>query len=317
MKTRILPAFLIMALMIIMSCQTEKKENTANTKTGGKKQIVATTGMIADMLKHVGGDYIEVESLMGPGVDPHLYKATQGDLRKLRAADAIFYNGLKLEGKMEEIFEKMAAKKMVEAISKNIPEESLIKIQMEHSDLTQVDPHIWFDIVTWASCLSTVEHALAELIPEGKKEFQKNRSAYANELMDLHKKVELGLARIPQESRKLVTSHDAFSYFARAYNIKVSALQGMSTVTEFGLRDIANLVNEIVDEQVPAIFVESSIDPKNMNAVIEGCRQKGFEVRLGGPLFSDAMGAEGTPEGEYVGMIEHNLRTIVKGLTGS
>ena len=286
--------------------------NSGEQSSSGKLRIVATTGMVADLARNIGGDSIEVEALMGPGVDPHLYKATQGDLTQLREADVILYNGLHLEGKMGEIFEKLGRVQTVVAVAESVPESELI------SDPTfqdAKDPHIWFNTRLWAQTIDAVQVTLSEATPEHAAFYERNAEKYKKQLLDLHKWVQAKVLSIPKEKRVLITAHDAFSYFGKAYGIEVRGLQGLSTQSEFGLKDRVNLVNFIVEREIKAIFVETSVSKKNIQAIVESCRDKGHEVVIGGSLYSDAMGAEGTPEGTYKGMVEANVNTIVSSLT--
>jgi len=289
----------------LWSCGTTNQENS------GKLNIVATTGMVADVAKNVGKDSVNVTALMGPGVDPHLYKATQGDLGKLQAADIILYNGLHLEGKMGEVFEKLERIKTVVPIARSINEAMLLDDPVYQGTF---DPHIWFDVSLWMQTVVEVTNTLIEARPELADYFKANADAYRAELADLHEWVINEMQSIPPSKRIMITAHDAFSYFGRAYGIEVKGLQGISTLSEFGLKDRVDLINFIVDKQIKAVFVETSVSEKNIKAIVEGCAQKGHTVEIGGNLFSDAMGAAGTAEGNYVGMVKSNVRTIVEAL---
>ena len=273
--------------------------------------VVTTTGMIGDLVRNIGGDSIEVISLMGPGVDPHLYKATQGDLAKLQEADIIFYNGLHLEGKMGEVFEKLGQIKKIVAIGASVDEQLLLDDPVYQGNY---DPHIWFDVSLWTQTIAPVSRALSEALPEVSNYFEVNAEAYKNELLKLHQWVTKEIKQIPEEKRTLITAHDAFNYFGRAYGLEVRGLQGISTLSEFGLKDRVDLVNFIVDHKIKAVFVETSVSEKNIQSIVEGCRQKGHEVIIGEELYSDAMGADGTPEGTYFGMVQTNVRHIVESL---
>jgi manganese/zinc/iron transport system substrate-binding protein len=277
----------------------------------GKLTVVTTTGMIADVVKNVGKDSVSVQALMGPGVDPHLYKATQGDLGRLQNADIIFYNGLHLEGKMGEVFEKLERIKNVVPVAGRIDASRLLSdpiYQNAH------DPHVWFDVSLWASTIEVVVETLAKEDPDNATFYQENGKAFYAELSLLDNWVRTQIGTIPQANRIMITAHDAFNYFGRAYNIEVKGLQGISTLSEFGLKDRVDLVNFIVEKQIKAVFVETSVSQKNINAIIEGCQQKGHDVKIGGYLYSDAMGAEGTEEGTYMGMVRANVNTIVSAL---
>lgn len=302
--TRIL--ILLGAIFLLGACG--KKETTDENK---KIKIVTTVGMIKDAVENVAGENVEVVALMGPGVDPHLYKATQGDLEKLTSADIVFYGGLHLEGKMGEVLEKLGHLKPVIAVSSEIPDSMLRAVpgfQGTH------DPHIWFDVKLWEEAVKTVSEFLQEYDSTNKPLYVTNTQQYLARMDSLHELVKNKIAEIPQEQRVLITAHDAFGYFGDAYGIEVRGLQGISTVSEFGLRDVTELVNFIISRKIKAIFVETSVSQKSINAVVEGCHQKGWDVKIGGSLFSDAMGAAGTPEGNYLGMVGKNVETIVQAL---
>ncbi|MCE7991022.1 MAG: zinc ABC transporter solute-binding protein [Roseivirga sp.] len=276
-----------------------------------KLSVVTTTGMIADVVKNVGKDSVQVQALMGPGVDPHLYKATQGDLGRLQRADIIFYNGLHLEGKMGEVFEKL------ERIKNVVPVAGRIDVSRLLSDPVYKDahdPHVWFDVKLWSSTIEVVVEILSNEDPENAAFYQQNGKDFNTELQLLDNWVRTQISTVPLDKRIMITAHDAFNYFGRAYNIEVRGLQGISTLSEFGLKDRVDLVNFIVEKQIKAVFVETSVSQKNIDAIIEGCQQKGHDVIVGGYLYSDAMGAEGTPEGTYTGMVRANVNTIVKSL---
>ncbi len=270
--------------------------------------IVTTTGMIADLTKNIGGKHVKVTALMGTGVDPHLYKATQGDLRRLVKADIILYNGLNLEGKLQAIFEKMAHKKPVFAISAHIP-----KAELMYHDNTP-DPHIWFDVALWQKAGLRILEILKTQDPTHQADYERNASAYFTQLQQLDRWVTTEVQRIPESRRILITAHDAFGYFGQAYQIKVLGLQGMSTASEFGLQDIKQLKDTIVQHRVQAVFVESSLSPRFIEAVVKGVEAEGTPLKIGGELYSDAMGLTNTPAGTYIGMVKHNVNTIVSAL---
>lgn len=273
--------------------------------------VVCTTGMIGDLASHILGDRGVAESLMGPGVDPHYYKATQGDLAKLSTADIILYNGLFLEGKMEDIFEKMANSKTVVAVSRDISED---RFRRPQGATGEYDPHIWFDVALWSETIDTVIEVFSKADPEGKDVYLKNGVDYKKKLIDLHVWAKEEIQTIPKGQRVLITAHDAFGYFGLAYDIEVRGLQGISTVAEYGVNDVSQLVQFIVTNKVKAIFVESSVPERSINAVREGCRAKGWPVEVGGTLYSDAMGGVGSGADNYIGMVRSNVNTIVKGL---
>lgn len=293
--------------LLLASCSADTTEEQGDKRL----KVVATTGMVADLAKRLGQDSIDVIALMGPGVDPHLYKATQGDLKHLQTADIILYNGLHLEGKMGEVFEKLGKVKTVFALGDAIDKSLLLQDPVYTENF---DPHIWFDVSLWAKAAGPVARLLVEKAPEHEALFMKNAIEYQTELMALHEWVKIEMVKIDPDKRILITAHDAFNYFGKAYGIQVRGLQGISTLSEFGLKDRVDLVNFIVDNKIKAVFVETSVSEKNIQAIVEGCKQKGHEVRIGGNLFSDAMGAEDSPEGTYTGMVESNVNTIVKSL---
>ncbi|MGE6204945.1 metal ABC transporter solute-binding protein, Zn/Mn family [Guptibacillus hwajinpoensis] len=282
-----------------------------NKDSKGKINVTTTIGQIGDIVENIGKDHVQVDSLMGPGIDPHLYKASQGDINKLSNADIIFYNGLHLEGKMGEIFAKMKGEKPTYPVGEAIPEEKLLITQ---GNSKAVDPHVWFDIDLWKYAVLEVRDGLIEYDPDHKGDYEKNAEEYLEELSKLQEEAQTKLNEIPKESRVLVTAHDAFQYFGQAYGMEVKGLQGLSTDSEYGLRDVQNLVNVLADQNIKAVFIESSISERSINAVVEGARKKGHEVEIGGELFSDAMGEKGSPEGTYIGMYQHNIETIVEAL---
>lgn len=275
-------------------------------------RITATTGMVAEVGARVGGDAVAVQALMGPGVDPHLYKVSESDLARLSEAELILYNGLNLEGKMADVLSRMGGSgRRAVAIAESIPADQL----REPPEFKgHPDPHVWFDVALWRQTLAPAMEALAALRPESKSLFEQNMRAYDTELDELDRYCRAELARIPRGRRLLVTAHDAFGYFGRAYDVEVMGLQGISTLSEYSLRDVEKLVEIIVSRRVKAVFVESSVASRSIEAVAAGCKARGHQVRIGGTLFSDAMGAAGSPEGTYAGMVRHNVRTIVEAL---
>lgn len=298
--------FFIATVLFMAACSSKPE---TREKQGLK--IVTTTGMIQDAVKNITGKHAQVEALMGPGVDPHLYKATQGDLKKLTEADIVFYNGLHLEGKMGEVLEKLSRTKPVLAVAASLPDSILLEVE-GFEGIT--DPHIWFDVKLWREAVKTIHAYMVEIDSVNKPFYDSAAYAYTMQLDSLHEVISEQLHTIPEEQRVLITAHDAFGYFGRAYNIQVRGLQGISTVAEFGLRDVTELVDFIIQRRIKAIFVESSISPRSIQAVEEGCKQKNWQVKIGGNLYSDAMGNPGTPEGTYIGMVHANVKTIVEAL---
>jgi manganese/zinc/iron transport system substrate-binding protein len=267
--------------------------------------------MVAALVTDIGGPHVAVRALMGPGVDPHLYKATQGDLEKLSGAEIIFYNGLHLEGKMVEIFERMSHSRPTVAVTHGL-DESRLRRPPEFAG--NFDPHVWFDVALWSECSKAVEAELVRYDPAHAADYRANGEALRERMTALDAWCRTEIATIPREQRLMVTAHDAFGYFGRAYDIEVMGLQGISTVAEYGLQDLTRMVDVLVARKVRAVFVESSVPKKSIDALVSGCRDRGHPVAIGGQLFSDAMGAAGTPEGTYEGMVRHNVTTLVGAL---
>ena len=309
---RILGIFLIIASIVFMlSCGRQDKNKT---RGDGKLNIVATIGMITDIAEIVGGNRVKVTGLMGPGIDPHLYKATAGDVSRLADADIIFYNGLHLEAKMSEVLERMSNRVKTVAVTDGIDRSMLLRPpEFEGA----YDPHVWFDVTLWKKTVEIVRDTLVEADTEHSESYRQNSTVYLAQLDELHKYVKTQAERVPENQRVLVTAHDAFNYFGRAYGFQVRGLQGISTVTEVGAADIQELAKFIANARIPAMFVETSVSSRNIEAVQAAVKSRGFNVEIGGKLFSDAMGDAGTPEGTYIGMIRHNIDTIVKSLAPS
>ena len=313
MNKIVLIVFLLLASIAIW--WTVRKPTSPEPAHGPKKlRIVCTIGMITDTVKNIAGEHAIVDGLMGPGVDPHLYRARQSDVAKLADADIIFYNGLHLEGKMSDLFEKLGAQKTTVAVSDAIPRE-LLRAPSEFEG--HYDPHIWFDAALWIRVTQYIASALCDADPDHCSSYRKRADAYTAQLRAVDAHTRNVIASIPAERRMLITAHDAFGYFGKAYNIKVHALQGLSTESEAGAKDVRALVDIVVHNQIPAIFVESSIPRRTIQAVQKACEARGWNVAIGDELFSDAMGHGGTPEGTYIGMIEHNVHAIVNGLKGT
>ena len=268
-------------------------------------EIVATRGKVADLVRNAGGEHVRVHQLMGEGVDPHLYNPTPADVSRLGDADAIFFSGLHLEGKMAEIFVSMAREKPAVPVTLRLSPERLIEAEESY-----YDPHVWFDVALWSEAAQTVGDVLAKFDPDHAGDYQRNTTAFRERLAALDEFCRHELAGIPESQRVLVTAHDAFHYFGRAYGVEVKAIQGVSTASEASLARINELVDFMVQNKIKAVFVESSVPERNVRSLIEGCAARGHSVVTGGELFSDAMGAPGTPEGTYEGMIRHNVETI-------
>lgn len=304
MKTLLKISLVLWVSISFISC----KKESGHTKF----KVVTTTTMITDLLQNIGGDSIQVVGLMGAGVDPHLYKASEGDVEKLTSADAIFYNGLHLEGKMVEIFEKMQhSGKKTYALSNGLPEESIIS---SANFAGSHDPHMWFSVENWLMSAKYAAQKLSELKPNSKDYFSQNLEKYTKQLKDLEKQLHQEANSLPKEQRILVTAHDAFSYFGKEYDFNVVGLQGISTATEAGTKDMLDLATFIVKNKIPAIFVESSVPKQTILALQKAVESKGFNVKVGGMLYSDALGNADTPEGAYIGMYLYNMKTIVNAL---
>jgi len=305
------PARISLALTLLVLVMTCRQQKPGERDPNQKIKIVTTTGMIQDAVKNIAGDRADVIALMGPGVDPHLYKATHGDLERLSEADVIIYNGLHLEGKMGEVFAKVGRIKPVVPVGEGVPEKMLRKVPGFQG---AYDPHIWFDVKLWQHAVRNALTFLQKYDSVHSDEYKQRGERYLAKLDSLDKAVRASLEEIPETQRVLITAHDAFGYFGDAYGVEVRGLQGISTMSEFGLRDVTELVDFIISRKVKAIFVETSVSKRSIEAVMEGCREKGWNVKIGGSLFSDAMGAAGTPQGNYIGMVSANVKTIVDAL---
>jgi manganese/zinc/iron transport system substrate-binding protein len=296
---------------------------SACTTAGEKSQLplsertintVTTTGMIADIIRNVGGGRVQVTALMGPGVDPHLYKASEGDVLRLQEADVIFYNGLHLEAQMADVLERLNEFGIKTVAVTDQIDRSLLQSPPEFQG--NYDPHVWFDVSLWMKAVEQVRDTLVELDPASRSTYESNAEEFLAELESLHQYVLDQAGTVPAEQRILITAHDAFNYFGRAYGFDVRGLQGISTEAQAGTADVQALANFIVEKQIPALFVESSVPRRNVEAVQAAVQAKGFEVNIGGSLFSDAMGSTDTPEGTYIGMVRYNIDTIVNALAG-
>jgi manganese/zinc/iron transport system substrate-binding protein len=276
--------------------------------------ITTTVGMVTDIVQQVAGDKATVTGIIGAGVDPHLYKATRDDVAKLMSADVIFYNGLMLEGKMADTLIKVGRSKPVYAVTELIDEKFLLEPEGMQGHF---DPHVWMDVSAWSKGVEAVAKALSEYDSANAVQYNENAAAYVKQLQALHDYGKKSLATIPEKSRVLITSHDAFNYFGRAYGLTVLGVQGISTESEAGLQDLNKLVDYIVANDVKAVFVETSVSPKSIQSLIEGAKSRGKDVKIGGELFSDAMGGAGTYEGTYIGMLDHNITIVTRALGGT
>jgi len=307
----LLPGFLVNALLLAGAAPYERAAHCDDSA----RQLVATTAMVGDVVKAVAGNEAQVKVLMGEGVDPHLYTPRSSDVRAILSADGTFYNGMYLEGRMADVLDKAAARgREVHAIAEVVP----VSRRLKPEDASgHADPHVWMDVGLWATTAPAVADALQRIDPEHGDGYQARATKYVRELRQLDDYVRTIIATIPQKQRVLVTAHDAFGYFGRAYGLQVRGIQGVSTESEAGLADINRLVDFIVENNIPAVFVESSVAVRNVKALQEGARAQGHQLAVGGELFSDAMGAPGTWEGTYPGMIDHNATTITRALGGT
>lgn len=294
--------------VVLLGCQ--KVENTKSTSFSkdSKMSVVTTIGMIGDVAANIGGERVDVYSMMGAGVDPHLYKAKAGDLTRLNKADLILYNGIHLEAKMGDVLEKLSKTQNIKAIEDGITEDILIITDQAH------DPHIWFDVSNWMLASSVILEALVKTDPSGESYYRENHASYLEKLEQLDAYTKEMAMTIPKERRILITAHDAFNYFGRAYDFEVKGLQGISTVDEAGTSDVRYLADFITENQIRSLFVETSVSPKSIKALQAAVKSRGWDVEIGGELYSDAMGNSGTFEGTYIGMVTHNIDTIVAGL---
>lgn len=303
------PLFLLMALLL--GC-AQPVAQSASDLSERPIRVVATTGMVGDLVRNVGGERVRVIALMGPGVDPHLYKASERDVTRLAEADVVFYNGLHLEGKMVEVFERMQGRVKTVAVTDPI-DRALLLAPPEFEGA--YDPHIWFDVTLWMKTVDQVRDTLIEMDPDHADLYRANAQRYLAELEVLHAYVRAQAEKVPPDQRVLVTAHDAFNYFGRAYGFEVRGLQGISTATEAGTADVQALARFIAERRIPAIFVESSVPQRNIEAVQAAVRARGFDVKIGGELHSDSLGDPDSPEGTYTGMVRANIDTVVGALT--
>lgn len=274
--------------------------------------VVATTTMLADIVNNIGGNYVHVERLMGPGIDPHLYKASAGDVDKMMNANLIIFNGLHLEGKMGDIFENLNKNNVnVIAVADKINE---LKFIQSEDFQGNYDPHIWFDVKLWIEVVDIIKDKLIEIDEIHKDDYILNTENYKKQLKELDQYVVDRVNEVPKSKRILITAHDAFNYFGNAYEFEVKGLQGISTASEAGTSDVKELADFISEREIPAIFVESSVPPKNIEALKAAVESRGFNVNIGGELFSDSLGDPDTEEGTYIGTVKHNVDTIVNAL---
>ncbi len=304
-------ALVLFQLLVLSGCGRVDQQRATSNLAERPIYAIATIGMVTDIVQQVGGERVVVRGLMGPGVDPHLYKASEGDVTRLAEADVVFYNGLHLEAAMTKVLERMHGRVRAVAVTDTI-DRSLLSRPPEFEG--NYDPHVWFHVPMWMRAVEQVRDTLAEMDPSSAGVYKANAERYLGELENLHEYVKRRAAEVAPEQRVLITAHDAFNYFGEAYGFEVRGLQGISTSTEAGTADVQALANFIAERKIRAIFIESSVPQRNVEAVQAAVRARGFDVRIGGELFSDAMGTPGTPEGTYIGMIRHNIDTIVNAL---
>lgn len=296
-----------MVLLFFMGCKSDSKSSE-----NGKLKVVATTSIITDLLRQIGGEAIQIQGLMGSGVDPHLYKASEGDVNKLFTADIVFYSGLHLEGKLVDIFERMEKRhNNTVAVTDILDRKELLASELFGSNY---DPHIWFNVAFWKEITQYVTEKLQEADPKNADLFSGNSKQYLKELDALEVELKQIIDTLPEEKRIVVTAHDAFNYFGMAYGFQVMGLQGISTATEAGVQDVQKLSQFIIDHKVKSIFIETSVPRRNIEALQAAVTSKGHKVSIGGNLYSDALGTEGTVEGTYLGMFRYNVNTIVSAL---
>lgn len=313
-------SWLVLALILAAGCGADSTATPTPSGIGKagltsprKPRIVTTVGMVTDIVREVVGDRAEVIGLLSTGVDPHLYKPTREDVKQLSEADIVFYGGLMLEGRMEQSLKKLQETKPVVGVAESL-DPAILRKPPEFDG--HYDPHVWMDVKLWSQCVDSVTKTMCAFDSDHAAEFTARAEAYQQQLAKLDEYVRKCIASIPQKQRVLVTAHDAFGYFARAYGLEVKSVQGISTESEAGVADVNALVDFLVERKIGAIFVETSVSDKGLQAVIEGAAQRGWTVKVGGELFSDAMGAPGTYEGTYIGMIDHNATTITRALGG-
>jgi manganese/zinc/iron transport system substrate-binding protein len=306
-------------MLLLAACGGGQAGLPAEEASDGEAEVLdvlATTQQIAAVVENVAGDNVELTTLLGPGIDPHTYVATESDIRTFEHADIIFYNGHHLEAQLERVFDQMARsdEKTVVALAEQLEETRLLSWEPEAG--LPNDPHVWNDVRLWKEVVQVVADTLAEADPANAETYRENAEAYLAELDELHEYILGEIEKIPQEQRVLVTAHDAFGYYGHAYGLSVEAVQGLSTETEASTADVQALADIVAERNVPAIFIETTISPRTIEAVQEAVRaETGRAVNIGGELYSDAMGEPGTPEGTYIGMMRHNTSTIVSALS--
>lgn len=300
-----------LSISILLAGCSSSPANT-NSAEDNQLNIVATTTMLADLSTVIGGARVTVDGLMGPGIDPHLYQASAGDVSLMQKADVVVFNGLHLEGKMGKIFENLSQQGAAVICIEDGLEES--KLLAWESDSSVHDPHIWFDVSLWEAAAKTVADGLSQADPDGKSDYDANLDSYLKELEETDAYIRSRAAELSDKQRVLVTAHDAFQYFGKAYGFEVRGLQGISTDAEAGTADVSDLANFIVERQIKAIFVESSVPPKTIEALQAAVKAKGFDVAIGGELYSDSLGDADSGADTYTLTVRANIDTIVDAL---
>ncbi len=306
--------FILLTMGLIVGCADPAPDAAPPDSARLPYTITTTTGMITDIARRVAGEHAQVVGLINTGVDPHLYQPTRDDIQRLTQADVVFHNGLHLEGKMISAFERVAkGPTIVVAVTDDLSEDQLLSPEGAEG---QHDPHVWMDPIVWCAAVDVIARTLGQYDPVHYGEYMRNAEALVEEIRELNARAEAAIATIPPTQRVLVTAHDAFGYFGQRYGFEVIGIQGISTESEAGVRDIERIVDLLVERRIRAVFVETTVSDRNVRALIAGAGSRGHEVVVGGSLFSDAMGPQGTYEGTYVGMIDHNITLIVRALGG-
>jgi manganese/zinc/iron transport system substrate-binding protein len=307
---RLLAAAAALLALGAAGCASTSDEVARGDVSERKLRVTTTVNFLTDTVERIGGDRVEVTGLLGPGVDPHLYKASAGDVERLREADVVFYGGLELEGKVGDVLAELGEDKPVVAVSEAIPRDRLLR----KPGRDVVDPHVWFDPELWLMAARRVAEELTRLDPAQEAAYRQRLELFTRSVEHVAEEAEIAIAQIPERRRVLVTSHDAFGYFGRAFGLRVEPIQGISTAAEATTADIKRVAGVIAERDVPAVFVESSVPRQTVEAVVAAARRRGQPVRIGGELFGDAAGERGTPEGSYAGMLQHNVREITEAL---
>ena len=316
--------FLLLPLLLVLGCSKNKIDSHAHDHAPQTIKafsgdypidVLCTTGQVAEMLRRIGGEHLEVSALMNHDTDPHLYKPLANDVGKLTSADIIFYNGLHLEGRMADLFVQRARTKPTYAVTEGLVSRKDRRLREPPEFAGMYDPHVWHDVALWADCIKDVSDVLSKFDPPHADEYQKNAEQYAGELAELHLHCQDEIAKIPDANRVLVTAHDAFGYFGKAYDIEVMGLKGISSDEEINLSHQAEVQKMLIDRKIPAVFVESTINARAIEALIEPCQAAGWDLQNGGELYSDALGEADSDASTYAGMIRANVKTIVEALT--